>query len=245
MAEFPHTILQESFSFLVFNQDTPPDALTWQYEDPSRFQITCDQSSIQRLLLLWLEACFKLRDTLEVTISLRENPLPGVPYGIAFRTSQVDSNAVATIIESEPGIKELLAARRLELVDHGILFPVQEVSRSQKDQPLDLTQLHGKFEDPADAQLLLELFMQHTPVRILQLEDALSADNSREAHRLAHSIKGGALNICAADLAETAKTLEVELKTRGCTPKTVELLSTLKKRYGLVDTYWNSLEGEQ
>jgi HPt (histidine-containing phosphotransfer) domain-containing protein len=244
MPVLPHTILQDSFSFLVFSRNLPADNLSWNYENNLTFQILCDRSSIQRILLVWLEHYSQLAESYPVAISPREGSMKPIGTSVLFTALGCDSKELAQRVLDEPGIRGLISEGKFLVSQQGITFPVDQILWDSETIPIDISELFSKFESKDDAHLLLDLFMQHTPTRIIQLEDAIAEKNQQEAHRLAHSIKGGALNVCATDLASVAKQLELELKHHGFTEKIAEMLSLLKKQYGNVDNYWSSLEEE-
>ncbi len=59
---------------------------------------------------------------------------------------------------------------------------------------------------------ILTGFMEIVPKDLENIHNALTNGETKEANRLAHSIKGGARNVCAAELSEEAKKLEFALE---------------------------------
>jgi two-component system, sensor histidine kinase and response regulator len=71
-----------------------------------------------------------------------------------------------------------------------------------------LDRLRTELDDDASLRRLIELFVEHTERRLEQLSEALTAGDGDAASRLAHTIKGGAQPLGAAQLAELCERLE-------------------------------------
>ncbi len=99
---------------------------------------------------------------------------------------------------------------------------------------------------------LLDMFIQETIRRLGEAEDALNSRDMKGFHREVHSIKGGALNLMADDLAHHALRLEQSVKAglaENAAPEGIipgdELLrkdlEELKKAFKRFREMWNSI----
>lgn len=79
----------------------------------------------------------------------------------------------------------------------------------------DVLQMLADLQEPGEPDLLRELvtlFLRDTPERLAALEDALAVDDLPTAARAAHSLKGSAANLGAADLQALASTAETHAR---------------------------------
>jgi len=77
------------------------------------------------------------------------------------------------------------------------------------EQPLDVAAMRQQLGD--DEELfadLIELFLADYPGRLQALETALAASDFAGVRSVAHTIKGGASNLCASRVVQAARTLE-------------------------------------
>lgn len=74
---------------------------------------------------------------------------------------------------------------------------------------IDMTELADRcFGNPEMIKEMLDLFVSTTAADIQKLSNAVDRAAVQDVHELAHRIAGGALQVCANDLAETARRLE-------------------------------------
>ena len=106
--------------------------------------------------------------------------------------------------------------------------------------PLNLDYL---VEQIGDRKVIFDIvlkYQKHLNKQVQLLGEELDSCKYVEVHRIAHSIKGGAGNIGAEKLRESAWKLEIKAKQGdlvNCTP----LYSALKDNFSLVDSYINDL----
>jgi HPt (histidine-containing phosphotransfer) domain-containing protein len=60
---------------------------------------------------------------------------------------------------------------------------------------------------------LVELFLADYPARLEDLKSAFAAGNHEAVRRVAHTLKGGASNLCALRVTESARALEAAIRT--------------------------------
>lgn len=68
-------------------------------------------------------------------------------------------------------------------------------------------------DDPAFMRELIEIYLQDTPARLVEIETALGQSDGTLLTRAAHSIKGSSGNFGAATLAKLAQEIEGHGKT--------------------------------
>jgi two-component system sensor histidine kinase/response regulator len=85
------------------------------------------------------------------------------------------------------------------------------------ESPLDLTAYIQRMNGNKRVALdILAGFLRILPSDIANIAESLKTGNAREANRLAHSIKSGGANVCAAELSEAARRLEESLELGIC-----------------------------
>ena len=101
-------------------------------------------------------------------------------------------------------------------------------------QDKDIFDKNGLFEramgDKELAQELIDLFFDHVPGKIDDLEKALEHKNNDSIKQLAHNLKGSAGNIGAIKLQETALKLENAGKANNIN-EAILLVSEIKHRF--------------
>lgn len=91
-------------------------------------------------------------------------------------------------------------------------FPLQTMHACHDTPILDLAGLEERFGCSDMAQQMLELFVANARLNVSSLRDSIRLMNWSEAHRLAHTLKGGALNLGAGMFARAAKDMELAIK---------------------------------
>lgn len=79
---------------------------------------------------------------------------------------------------------------------------------------------------------IIQIFLEDTPARIAELDEALGSGDVAKFVRAAHSIKGSSSNVGAMLLQATAERLEHSAKDQGIQPM-VPLIQRLKDEYAL------------
>jgi two-component system, sensor histidine kinase and response regulator len=86
-------------------------------------------------------------------------------------------------------------------------------------------------------QDILEGFLKNVRGQLGIIGEAIRNGNAETVHKEAHSIKGGAANICADDLSKTA--LEMELLGKsGSVDSGDEVLTRMEKEFVRLDEYY-------
>ena len=104
------------------------------------------------------------------------------------------------------------------LLDHYLGTTSQPISVIKSKDPahesFDIATLNRRIEYDKETLLkLLEISITQFPSNIEQLTTAIQNKNSQEIKRLAHTIRGTALNMCFQKLADQAKALEIAVDT--------------------------------
>jgi len=90
---------------------------------------------------------------------------------------------------------------------------------------------------------VLQLFTTDVPGRIGRLRQAWHDGNATEVQRAAHSLKGSAGNIGAADLLAVCRTIDEQAKAGDLT-QMAELVGRLDAEYGRVESEITQLVGQ-
>jgi signal transduction histidine kinase/CheY-like chemotaxis protein/HPt (histidine-containing phosphotransfer) domain-containing protein len=86
------------------------------------------------------------------------------------------------------------------------------------------------------AEAIIKGFIEHIPVQIRNIEEAIKTGDIETVDREAHSMKGGASNVFANDLMQAAKELEMHAKT-GSLENAVELLDKIRSEFERILKY--------
>ncbi len=242
MGFFPHILLQDSFSFFEFTGKSRGENLRWNYDSGRVFQVEGDRGSIQRLMLVCLQYYIECTPTIDLTIGTLVQQ--SAPFSPAL-TLQVRPEFVTQFeqyLNGDKGTKKLLSENRIALYQEKILFPIDTILYDEMLPPIDFLDLRTKYDVEEDASLLLQLFFESVDQRIEKLKDYLRNGESKDAHRIAHSIKGGALSISAHQVAGIAKEMELQLKKGKGTDKVASAIPELIKATEKAREYWKELK---
>ncbi len=91
-------------------------------------------------------------------------------------------------------------------------FPVRSIFESERQPAFDLVELKERFEDEEAIRILVDGFIMNANRHVSMLISAVEKQDWTEAHRHAHTLKGGALNICAEPVGIKAKQVEFAIK---------------------------------
>ncbi len=95
----------------------------------------------------------------------------------------------------------------------GSISELNAVEEADSKTILDMEQLLANFFGNRDSvQKLLVRFMERTEAELVSLPELIKTQDWETARREAHTIKGSALNLAAAELGQTAARLELDIK---------------------------------
>src|SRR5476651_1403592 len=106
------------------------------------------------------------------------------------------------------------------------------------DQIIDMHAIEGlRALSPDDGGVfvreLIEIYLQDTPQRLAELEQALASQDAPAFTRAAHTIKGSSSNFGAGRLTKLAQDIELQGKTHNL-PVSAAACAQLKSEYALV-----------
>ena len=107
---------------------------------------------------------------------------------------------------------------------------------------VDLGELREDLGDEGAVLAIVQSFLEGARLSLAQLRHELTTREFSEIRRLAHSIKGGAMNIGARDLQQASQALEVAALERR-EAELEPLYGEVLERFGLVETYLRTSEG--
>ncbi|MBN1648905.1 MAG: Hpt domain-containing protein [Spirochaetales bacterium] len=102
--------------------------------------------------------------------------------------------------------------------------------------PLNIDHMVKELGCLDTAKRILVRFAEHTNSQIERLQEAIKTGRISEIHRISHSVKGGAMNIGADRLVETARLLEVDAKAEKIGNAKKHLID-IKKAFVDVEQY--------
>jgi len=244
MAFFPHVLLQDSFAFFELSGRTIGRQLRWNYRQGKTFQVEGDRGSIHRLLLLCLQEYIEHTETLDLTIgTLVQKKAPFAP-ALTFEPRHESFEALENALRADQHASKFFETNKIAFYGNQILFPISQIVFDDLLAPIDILDLRKKYDSVDDAKLLLSLFFDSTSERIDSLQKSLQEGAWKEAFRLAHSIKGGALSISAHEIAGIAK--EIELKAKSSSHFNFEIgVESLRKSFLKARTYWEKLKQKE
>ena len=112
------------------------------------------------------------------------------------------------------------------------------------DVPIDFERVIQEFEgQKALVEELVVEFLSDIVLQIEKIEEAIGSGNTDVVRREAHSIKGGAANLCAFRLSEAAKRIE-QLATEDRLADCQAALLTMSEEVNQLQTYVNQLQAE-
>jgi HPt (histidine-containing phosphotransfer) domain-containing protein len=124
----------------------------------------------------------------------------------------------------------------------GLDFPHMPPASRSSLPTMDLEGLADRFGDQEIGKEIAETFVTNAGFQISLMRTAIRRLDWDEAHRLAHSLKGGALNIGAEAFADSARHLEKAVKE--CRLKDVpELIRDMENACQELETAWRSQHG--
>lgn len=245
MAFFPHTLLEDCVSFFVQPSEPGTRSISWSYDGGKEFVVEADRGGLQRLFFILIEKHLDLDPRVELVIgpSMHENTPFQPALAIGFKPGILRKLEIA--LDSDPGIRRLMSESRFIVFGNEVLFPIESIAEDIAAPPIDTVGLEKKLGRHEDSTVLLELFFESTSQKLLELETCLANSEFGSAHRLAHSIKGGALTICADSLAVSAKNLESSLKTDPDAETAVNLYNRVLGTYREAEQYYNKWKRKQ
>lgn len=244
MRFLPHILLQDSYAFFQQSGLGTSSRFRWNYRAGKAFQVEGDKGSIQRLTFVYLEQYIQTTKNVDISIGfVEERDLPFSP-ALIFEPAEPKPANIAEALRQQEGIQTLLDQARFFLRKSSIYFPVTQVFFETSYPPIDFQDLHQRYENSEDIRLFLELYFSSIPEKLKDLERAIAESRTNEAHRIAHSIKGGALSVAANELAGIAKEIEVQLKNGQTTSKIQEQFPLVAQAYERARRAWQLWEKE-
>jgi len=109
----------------------------------------------------------------------------------------------------------------------------------EKDLPIDFETALNRFDgDKEFYKKMLEEFFNYMPKQLEKLSEAVQKGDAKVVEREAHSVKGGAGNLAASSLADSA--LQVELSARaGDSASAKEMITKLETEFHRLEEYIN------
>ncbi len=155
-----------------------------------------------------------------IRVSSQINPLALLKTSFLLPgTSGAARDQLMTTIEEDRRLKKLLKLAGAETTiveDEGqavvVLFPVESVLQLGSEPVVNVSELKTRYDSKEIALTLLEGFVMNSRRHLTLLINAISKDDWQEAHRHAHALKGGALNVCAEAIVQRAKSIEIAIK---------------------------------
>jgi HPt (histidine-containing phosphotransfer) domain-containing protein len=124
----------------------------------------------------------------------------------------------------------------------GLVYPLRPAPASRKLSVLDLDGLAERYSDRGIGLEIAETFVTNASFQISLIRTAVRGLDWAKTHRLAHSLKGGAMNIGAESLADSARNLERAVKEQRF--QTVpELLRDMENDCQALESAWRSQHG--
>ena len=152
-----------------------------------------------------------------------------------FVAKPLKRKELITMIDAHLGARILLpheADHNREFGDAG-----KEEGFLQEDMPIDFQRAMKEFEgDRTFLMDLLDEFIKNVSVQIESIHSAISQGDADKVRAEAHSIKGGAGNICAYKLSDTAFALEMA-GTSGMLKEGEAVLEKLEKEFHRLENY--------
>ena len=100
-----------------------------------------------------------------------------------------------------------------------------------EEAPIDIAAYIERMGGNKDiSEKIINGFIEQIPVQLGNIKEAIKSGDIETVDREAHSIKGGALNVCADDIMKVAKKLEMYAKS-GNLENAVEYLENIRKEY--------------
>jgi CheY-like chemotaxis protein len=115
-------------------------------------------------------------------------------------------------------------------------FPLAQ-EESGFPKPLHMEKLLVEVGDPELCRELIEGFISHTGDLLRELKEKLECGDSAGVHRIAHSLKGSALNIFADGLRSAAAELEIQARG-GILKNGNEYLEKIRREYTAITQYF-------
>lgn len=107
---------------------------------------------------------------------------------------------------------------------------------------VDLAELREDLGDEEAVRAIAQSFLDGARLSLAQLRNELTRRGHDEIRRLAHSIKGGAMNIGARDLQQAAQALELAAQERR-DAELEPLFVAVRERFGSVEDALRTAEG--
>ena len=250
MKTFSFTALCDSlWCGLVAAEPLGKDRLVQSFSQPFPQELYGPQMEISRLLtLLYLWVFTKTgpgKTTVDWTVKETHNAGLFLEGRIVFvPTGSPDIRDFLAKSSFRPSLEALKGrVLREEPFRLEFGFPIKRAAEAPS-LPLDLDMMVKNYGDPEVCTILISGYLQEAPKLLGGIEEGLKEKDPRKVHRLAHSLKGGALNIHAQDLGKAALTLEKEAKEDRLENGSL-YLEKIRREYLTVSEYFTHLKKER
>lgn len=126
--------------------------------------------------------------------------------------SLMDDPRLKRMIASNNSSLELTVDKESGTKSLELHFPVAVILAEPANVVIDFQELEKRYDGLELAITLLDGFVMNASRHISLMRSAMEHGDWKEAHRHAHALKGGALNVCADNLARKAKNVELLIK---------------------------------
>ncbi len=171
-----------------------------------------------------------------------ENP---VSFGISRKSRSgmvltVRSGACRRSDRYRVFLRRLNGKVRKDGSNNSFTIPCVPLPDRAEKPPISLKAVIQEVGDEETAMLIVNQYIEHLKEQLPRIRTALDRDDYITAHREAHSIKGGALNLHAPYLAEEAKRLERNAKN-GSLELGYSMLETIAGYISEIESYLEEL----
>lgn len=240
MGFYPHQVLQDSYEFYTSTGSTSQASLSWSYDSELPFLVDADRGGFQRLLFICLDKYLGIQPAIHFTFQTVQGA--GAGLELAIRDKGGFWAAVRDRLVSDPMSSKLADARTFRFEDDALVVRIQGITWEQ--EAIDFGELIRKYESVEDAKMMLDLFFESADERIEEMGEAFRKGESSLAHRLVHSFKGSALNICAPGLAAVCREIEVRIRTMGMVTVVTEDLHRIRDAFASTKLAWHQWQKE-
>lgn len=120
-------------------------------------------------------------------------------------------------------------------MENPIASSIQHVNRARLDEI--------GMGDPAFTAEIIEIMLEDGATRVKNIRAACNSGFFEEAGKLAHSLKGAALNVGASELANLCAVIDETVRKRGL-PCPDELVGSIEKEFTIVADELNRIKCE-
>jgi HPt (histidine-containing phosphotransfer) domain-containing protein len=150
----------------------------------------------------------KLGDLKHLTLGMFDNNEAQVIIDFNTDLAVADFEEIPQILAKFSLSKSVIFTHNANYIS--LQFPI--IAADETNEQIELNLLPDYFPDYDTAELIINQYFKDLNNKLQAVEDNLKKEEIKEAHRLSHSLKGGAFTICANKLGKFLKSLEQDLK---------------------------------